>query len=76
MLNLPVFEVILNQPCIRALVVEGEAAGVAQHVRMGSKGQGRCGAAVRFEEGIFLDGSTSRVISGRDISSIEFGTDI
>jgi hypothetical protein len=34
-------EVILNEPCIRALVGQGEAASVAQHVRMGTKGQGR-----------------------------------
>ena len=38
MLNLPVSEVILNEPRIRALVGKGEAASVAQHVRMGKQG--------------------------------------
>lgn len=33
-------EIILNEPGIRALVGQGEAAGVAQHVRMSEKGQG------------------------------------
>jgi hypothetical protein len=33
-------EIILNEPGIRALVGEREAASVAQHVGMGAKGQG------------------------------------
>jgi hypothetical protein len=37
-------EVILNEPLIRALVGQGEAASVAEHMRMGAKGQGRRGA--------------------------------
>ena len=44
MLNLPVAQIILNEPRIRALVGKGEAARVAQHVRMGREGQGRGGA--------------------------------
>ena len=38
-LDVAVSEVILNEPCIRALVGKGEAAGVAQHVRMGEQGE-------------------------------------
>jgi hypothetical protein len=34
-LNVPVAEIILNEPCIRALVGKREAASVAEHVRMG-----------------------------------------
>ena len=33
-LDVPVSEVILNEPRIRALIGEGEAASVAQHVRV------------------------------------------
>ena len=33
-LNIPVSQVILNQPLIGALVGEGEAAGMAEHVRV------------------------------------------
>jgi len=39
MLNVPVSQVILDEPRIRALVGQGEAAGVAEHVRMGDQGQ-------------------------------------
>jgi hypothetical protein len=39
-LNVPVSEIILNEPRIRALVGQCEAASVAQHVRMGKQGQG------------------------------------
>lgn len=39
-----VFEVILNQPGIGALIGEGEATGMAQHVGMGAEGQGSGGA--------------------------------
>jgi hypothetical protein len=38
-LNVPVSEVILNEPRIRAMVGQSEAAGVAQHVRMGEDGR-------------------------------------
>jgi L-fuconolactonase len=38
-LNVPVSEVILNEPRIRALVGQSEAASVAQHVRMGEDGR-------------------------------------
>ena len=49
MLNVPVSEIILNEPRIRALVGQGEAASVAQHVGMGEQGQGS-GFAVGFHE--------------------------
>src|ERR1039458_10222428 len=48
-LNIPVSEIILNEARIRALVGESEAASVAQHVRMGEQGQGRC-FAVCYQE--------------------------
>ena len=38
-LNVPMSEVILNEPRIRALVGQSEAASVAQHVGMGAKGK-------------------------------------
>ena len=41
MLNVAVSEVILNEPRVRALVGQGEAASVAQHMRMGKWGKGR-----------------------------------
>ena len=43
-LNVPVSEIVLNEPRIRALVGQGEAASVAQHVRMGEQRQGSGGA--------------------------------
>jgi hypothetical protein len=43
-LNVAVSEVILNEPRIRALVGQSEAASVAQHVGMGEQGQGSGGA--------------------------------
>ena len=43
-LDVPVAEVILNEPLVRDLVGEGEAACMAYHVRMGAKGRGRGGA--------------------------------
>jgi hypothetical protein len=46
-LNVAVSEVILNEPRIRALVGEGEAAGVAQHVGMGEQGQDSGGGVFR-----------------------------
>jgi hypothetical protein len=48
-LNVPVPEIILNEPRISALVSQGEAASVAQHVGMGEQGQGS-GFAVSFHE--------------------------
>ena len=39
MLNVPVSQVILDEPRIRSLVGQGEAAGVPEHVRMGGQGQ-------------------------------------
>ena len=42
-LNVPVSKIVLNEPRIRALVGQGEAASVAQHVRMGKQGQGSGG---------------------------------
>jgi hypothetical protein len=42
-LNVPMPQVILNEPRIRALVGKSEAANVAQHVRMGKQGQGSGG---------------------------------
>jgi len=44
-----VSEIILNEPRVRALVGEGEAASVAEHMGMGKKGQGRICAV--FSEG-------------------------
>jgi len=41
-LNVPVSEIVLNEPRVRALIGKGEAASVAQHVRMGEQWQG-CG---------------------------------
>jgi len=38
-LDVAVSEIILNQPSVRALVSEGEAASVAQHVGMSTEGQ-------------------------------------
>jgi hypothetical protein len=38
-LNIPLPEIVLHQPCIGALVGEGEAAGMAQHVRVRVHGQ-------------------------------------
>lgn len=38
-LNVAVPEVVLNEPRIRALIGEGEAAGMAEHMRMGGQGQ-------------------------------------
>ena len=49
MLNVAVSEVILNEPWIRALVGQCEAASVAQHVWMDEQGQGSGDAA--FSQG-------------------------
>ena len=46
----PVHEVILNEPRSRTLAVEGEAASVAQYVRMDAHGHG-CGGACTLETG-------------------------
>ena len=48
MLNVAVSEVILNEPRIRALVGQGEAASMAQHVRMGKQGKGSAARALYF----------------------------
>ena len=53
MLNVPVSEIILNEPRISALVSQGEAASVAQHVGMGEQGQGS-GFAVSFHEQVHV----------------------
>jgi len=34
MLNIPMPQIVLNEPRIRALISQGEAARVAQHVRV------------------------------------------
>src|SRR5690242_11608031 len=39
-LNVPMPEIILNEPCVCALVGKRKAASVAQHVGMGREGQG------------------------------------
>jgi hypothetical protein len=39
-------EVILNEPSIRALIGQGEAASVAQHVGMDEQGQGSGGRCI------------------------------
>jgi hypothetical protein len=39
-LDVPVSEVILNEPSICALIGQGEAASVAQHVAMDEQGRG------------------------------------
>jgi hypothetical protein len=44
-LNVPVAEIILNEPRIGSLVGQGKAAGMAQHVGVGREGQGGCFAA-------------------------------
>ena len=48
-LNIPVSEIILNEPRVCTLVGQGEAASVAQHVGMSEQGQGS-GFAVRLHE--------------------------
>jgi hypothetical protein len=40
LVNVAVSEIILNEPCIRALIGKSEAARVAQHVRMSDQGEG------------------------------------
>ena len=63
-LNVPVPEIILNEPRVRALVGQGEAASVAQHVRMGEQGQGSGGA-------VFSQGQ----IDGRAVQRLALFTD-
>jgi hypothetical protein len=48
------FEAILNEPSIRALVGQGEAASVAQHVGMSEQGQGS-GFAVFLQGKLTVD---------------------
>src|SRR5450631_3464028 len=43
-------EIVLNQPRIRVLVGQSEAAGVAQHVGMGEQGQGSGLAVIPQEQ--------------------------
>ena len=57
-LNVPVSKIVLNEPRIRALVGQGEAASVAQHMRMGKQGQGSGGAV--FAQGQVHGGSVQR----------------
>lgn len=57
-LNVAVSKVILNEPCIRALVGKCEAASVAQHVRVGKQGQGNGGDV--FSQGQVDGGSVQR----------------
>src|SRR5262245_59947851 len=40
-LNIPVAEIILNEPRIRASIRQSEATGMAQHVRVGGQGKAR-----------------------------------
>ena len=49
-LNIPVSEVILSEPRVCALVGQGEAASMAQHVGMNEQGQGSCGAVFSQEQ--------------------------
>ena len=58
-LNVPVPEVILNEPRIRALVGQREAASVEQHVGVGKQGQGRGGAV--FSQGQIDGGTVQRL---------------
>lgn len=58
-LNVPMSEIILNEPSIRALVGKGKAASVAQHVGMGEQGQGRGGAV--FPKGKVDSGAVQRL---------------
>jgi len=46
-----VSEVILNEPSICALIGQGEAASVAQHVGMDEQRQGSGGAVFSQEQG-------------------------
>ena len=39
MLNIPMPQIVLNEPGVRALVGEGVATGVTEHVGMGLDGQ-------------------------------------
>jgi hypothetical protein len=48
-----VSEIILNESGIRALIGQGEAASVAQHVGMDEQGQGSGGAVLSQEQGSF-----------------------
>jgi hypothetical protein len=49
-LNVPMSQIILNEPRISALVGQGEPASVAQHVRMSEQGQGSRGAVLPQRE--------------------------
>ena len=65
MLNVPVSEIILNEPSIRALIGQGEAASVAQHVGMGEQGQGSGDAVFSQEQVNYIWHSNKRVTQGR-----------
>jgi len=43
-LNAPMPQIVLDEPRVRALVSQGEAASVAQHVGMSEQGKGSRGA--------------------------------
>ena len=43
-LNAPMPKIVLDEPRVRALVGQGKAASVAQHVRMSEQGKGSRGA--------------------------------
>ena len=58
-LDVPMPQIILNEPRIRVLIGKGEPASVAQHVGMGEQGQG-CGGAV-FSQGEVHGGSVQRL---------------
>jgi len=45
MLNIAVAKIVLDQPRVGALVGQGKAAGVAEHVRVGFDGQA-CPSAI------------------------------
>ena len=49
-LDIAVSEIVLNEPCIRALVGQSEAVRLAQHVEMSEQGQGSGGGAVFPQE--------------------------
>jgi len=61
-LNVPVVEIILNEPGVRALVGKSEAAGMPQHLRMREKGQGGSLAVFAYGE---IDGRGARACAAR-----------
>jgi hypothetical protein len=61
MLDIPVPQIVLNQPGIRTLVGQRKTAGMAQHVRMRWQGQSRFFAIASQQgpEGLAGEGSAS-----------------